>query len=144
MQDSFTYSIHKLVWLMDAVANDLLKDNFNITFPKFYVLAVLSTCQPTTQANLAFFLKQSPAAVSNSVAILEREGLVSITKNINHKRQNIVSLTEAGAQLNAAASKFLEEHFFDGIKNLNVNIDEYIKQTVALHDGLAESSNCKK
>jgi DNA-binding MarR family transcriptional regulator len=146
MKNSFSYSIHGMIWLMDSMANQLLKEKYDITFRKFYVLAVLSSCQPTTQANLADYLGQSTAAVSKSLTILEAEGLVTITVNPDHKRHNVVQLTKQGAQLTQEASMYLEELLQQHFAETGVNLQQYTKDTVTLRNRLEQvaSSTYKK
>ena len=124
---------------MDSAANQLLKQRFDITFAKFYVLTILGSCEPTTQANLAKILGQSAAAVSNSIAILEKDGLVTVSVDPSHKRKNVVNLTETGSKLVEEASVFLEEQFFEAINGVKVDIRSYIRDTLILRDSLENS-----
>lgn len=138
MQTSFTYSIHGMIWLMDAIANQQLKTKYDITFRKFYVLAVLSSCQPSTQANLASYLGQSTAAVSKSLTVLEKDCLVSVTADPEHKRKNIIQLTEKGMALTTQASQELELLLHQHLGETTVNMKQYTTDTQIIMNKLEE------
>jgi DNA-binding MarR family transcriptional regulator len=129
LQKNLTYNLHKLIWDMDNEANRMLKAKFDITFSKFYVMVVLASLQPTTQARLASTLGQSTAAVSNSLGILEKEKFVTIVANPSHRRKNQVTLTKSGQKIVEAASSYLEEEFTSAIASAGIDITRYALDT---------------
>ena len=56
------------------------------------------------QATLAGLLGFAPRSVTETVDVLEREGLVTRTEDPNDRRARIVSLTEAGREACATAA----------------------------------------
>ncbi len=68
------------------------------------VLMRLESHGPMNQATLAGLLGFAPRSVTETVDVLEREGLVTRTEDPNDRRARIVSLTDAGQEACATAA----------------------------------------
>jgi DNA-binding MarR family transcriptional regulator len=68
------------------------------------VLMRLESHGPMKQATLAGLLGFAPRSVTETVDVLEREGLVTRTEDPNDRRARIVSLTESGREACATAA----------------------------------------
>jgi DNA-binding MarR family transcriptional regulator len=136
MHGSLTFALHEMITIMDHMAHDMLKQRYGISFRKFYVLAVLASCEPSTQAFLAECMGQSPAAISKSVAVLESEGYIEVNDDPTHGRKNLVSLTEKGKQLVRDAEVFLEATFLEKLTLTENELTEYLRITIKMRDQL--------
>jgi len=116
-----TFLLHDVVWKIDAEADHILKEQHGLSFAKFYVLAVLYSCQPTTQADLATCLAYSPAAVSKALSALETDGLVEIKPHPSHARKTQVSLTAKATELVETCTAQLEGMFLERIQAAGLN-----------------------
>lgn len=138
MDSSITFAIHEMVWLMDSLADRLLRQKYDIGFRKFHLLAVLAGCQPTTQTNLAKCMGYSPAAISKSIGSLVDEKLIKITVNPDHQRKNVVVLTAKGQALITECIAYLETEFITIVNQSGVDINQYISDTLAIKHILAK------
>jgi DNA-binding MarR family transcriptional regulator len=138
MHSSLTFSLHEMISIMDHIAHELVKKRYQISFRKFYVLAVLASCEPSTQAFLAECMGQSPAAISKSVAVLEADGYVSVNDDPSHGRKNLVSLTEKGRELVADAEQYLEKAFLAKLTITEKELSEYLRITLKMRDQLLD------
>ena len=114
MNEPLTHLLHKSVWLMDRYADALLAQHFQLSFSRFYVLAVLGSIEPTTQHGLASCLGYSDAAVSRMVAALQEDGLLTQRNDPQHGRKHVIALTEKGQDILAKCNELLEREF-DGM-----------------------------
>jgi len=120
-QKPLTFLLHDVVWKIDAEADQILKAEHGLSFAKFYILAVLYSCQPTTQADLATCLMYSPAAVSKALQPLQEDGLVEVGPHPTHARKNLVSLTPKANALVAQCTTQLEGLFVRRIEEAGLN-----------------------
>ena len=144
MDSPLTYRLHEMVWLMDVIADRRLKRQFGISYAKFLPLAILTDLEPSTQHNLAVHLRQTDAAISRSLAVLTRDGLVEVGVSPAHPRRNEVRLTAEGRRLARQCSTYLEASFQDVVGRSHVDEQAYFEATVRLirelardYDGLA-------
>ncbi len=102
------------------IANEVLRvfaGQVGASPTRIFIISLLYHHAEMTQAELNRHLKLDPAAVSRHLRSLEEEGIVSRKVNPDHRRQILVSLTEAGNQYLAdmvAAKDRLEGQLFDG------------------------------
>lgn len=136
MNTSLTFSLHEMVYRMDELADQLLAGKFQISFRKFHVLTVLASCEPTSQANLALCIGQSPAAISKSIALLVEDGFVEVRTDPRHARTNIVTLTSEGRELARESALFLESEFSQIVQSAGVDQSTYIATTNAINHQL--------
>lgn len=137
MDSPLTYRLHEMVWLMDAIADRRLKRRFGISYAKFLPLAILTDLEPSTQHNLALHLRQTDAAVSRSLGVLAREGLVEIGVSPAHPRRNEVRLTAEGRELARRCGAYLEASFRDVVARSQVDERAYFDATARLVRELA-------
>ena len=137
MDSPLTYRLHEMVWLMDVIADRRLKRQFGISYAKFLPLAILTDLEPSTQHNLAVHLRQTDAAVSRSLGVLAREGLVDVGVSPAHARRNEVRLTAEGRRLAQRCSTYLEASFRAILGRSQVDEQAYFAATVRLIRELA-------
>jgi DNA-binding MarR family transcriptional regulator len=140
MDDMLTVKLEKLVWLMKQAGTHLLEQKFSISFKRFYVLAALGACEPTTQHSLATSLGYSDAAISRMLKHLADDNLVELRQDPSHGRKHIVQLTGQGLALTQQCAVFLEQTFTDALQYAGVDISGYLSDTNKIIKLLGESS----
>ncbi len=111
MADNITYTLHELVSALDAYADEILRDQYDIGFSQFQFLAILATEQPSDLSHLATCLGVTRAAVSKRVPSLVAGGWIATSSDATNARRVMVALTPAAEDLVRLASAQLEEAF---------------------------------
>ena len=91
-----TYQIHKAVFLLDKMSDQILQDQLGLGFSQFLVMMALAKQPKSPQKSVAASLDQTQAAVSRQIEILVRMKLVSRDRNPDTKREYVLSLTQLG------------------------------------------------
>jgi DNA-binding MarR family transcriptional regulator len=106
-------SIMRAQQLMLARVDNALKP-FNLSFARYEMLTLLSFSREGAlpMASATARLQVHPTSVSNTVARLERDGLVTRSAHPTDGRAMIVIMTEAGRKLVAEASRALNSVVF--------------------------------
>ena len=138
-QEPLTHLMHKSIWLMDRFADALLTKHFQLSFSRFYVLAILGTIEPTTQHGLASCLGYSDAAVSRMVGALQEEGLLSQIDDPQHGRKHVVALTKEGREILAKCNDLLEREFDALLGRAALDKEEVRHAMQSIGDQLAQS-----
>ncbi len=103
-----TYNLHKVVFLMDKVADRVLEEHLKITFSQFRILMALDS-DAVSQKDIADYWDMTEAAVSRQIEILVSEKFVSREENEQNRRQNILKLTKKGEEYLQKAFKILDD-----------------------------------
>lgn len=111
MADNITYTLHELVSALDSYADQILRDQYDVSFNQFQFLAILSTEQPSDLSHLATCLGVTRAAVSKRVPSLVAGGWIATSSDATNARRVMVTLTPAAQELVRLASAELEEAF---------------------------------
>ncbi len=91
-----TYKIHKAVFLLDKLSDQILQCHQGLGFSQFLVLMVLNDQPKAPQKLVANRLDQTQAAVSRQIDILADLGLISRERNPEAKREYVLKLTTSG------------------------------------------------
>lgn len=111
MAENITYTLHELVSALDSYADEVLRDQYDVSFSQFQFLAILATEQPSDLSHLATCLGVTRAAVSKRVPSLVAGGWITTSDDPDNARRVMVSLTPAAEDLVRLASADLEEAF---------------------------------
>lgn len=95
-QNEIVRNLHRLVFLMDKIADHLLRKKLYLTFSQFRILIVVGKIKNVTQAEVAKFLDLSPAAISRQIELLAAKKLLKVSANAKVRRENILALTSKG------------------------------------------------
>jgi DNA-binding MarR family transcriptional regulator len=106
-----TYKIHKAVFLLDKMSDQILQDRLNLGFSQFLVLMVLAGQSKVPQKFVAGQLDQTQAAVSRQIDILVDLGLVSRDRNPDSRREYVLSLTKPGLKAYNLGFNAIDDRF---------------------------------
>jgi DNA-binding MarR family transcriptional regulator len=104
-------NLHRLVFHMDKVAEDLLQEHFGLTFSQFRMLMAVEKGGLSCQAHIAQFFGLTPAAISRQIDILTGKKLLIAKTNSNNRREHILELTSKGKESSKQAIELLEKRF---------------------------------
>src|SRR5438105_4272756 len=91
-----TYTIHKLAFLLDKIADQILEKQLTLSFSQFRILIAISKNGGVSQKQIAAFWEVTEAAVSRHVHKLIGKNLITIKQNAQNRRENILTLTKQG------------------------------------------------
>ncbi|WP_243077126.1 MarR family winged helix-turn-helix transcriptional regulator [Microbacterium sp. SS28] len=111
MADRITVTLHHLVSLMDAYADEMLQTRHGVTFSQFQFLAAVADLQPVDITSLARCLFVTKAAVSKRVPSLVADGWIVAEGDPNHGRRVLLTLTPRALQLVVQAGGGLDDQF---------------------------------
>jgi DNA-binding MarR family transcriptional regulator len=107
-----TFSLNRLVALLNGHADTILRARFDITYSQFTFLLCL-TEGPLSLTEAADMQGVSVAAVSKRVPWFVERGLVRTASDADHARKVLIALTPSGRRLAAKSSADLEQAFRD-------------------------------
>jgi DNA-binding MarR family transcriptional regulator len=106
-----TYKIHKAVFLLDKMTDQILQDQLGLGFSQFLVMMALAKQPRVPQKHVAKALDQTQAAVSRQIDILVDLGLVSRDMNPDSRREYVLSLTKRGEKKYREGLARVDERF---------------------------------
>jgi len=124
--------IHEVSLAMDRIADHKLQETVGIPYSRFMFLYIVRQLGSTTQHSLAQALKVSDPAVSKLCAKGAQDGLLHIAVNPRHKRQRLVSLTDAGLATLQQSLAVLDACFSTICSRSQINEPSYRRQTAQL------------
>ena len=116
--------LHRVVAALDRAGDRFLRAEFGISHSRIVVMLLLHRGGPTGQHDLAVQLGITDPAVSGLVRELVRDGHVTVEVVPANRRQRVVSLTAAGADLVERAGSHLEGRFAALLAASGVDNDE--------------------
>jgi DNA-binding MarR family transcriptional regulator len=108
-----SFKLHQATALLDRVSDNYLRTHHGIRYAPFLVLLISKVVGPATQQRLATALDVSRASITQRVSALKQQGLLSVVADPKDSRAHLVSLTEAGERLVAAAWEGLDRDLAD-------------------------------
>jgi len=111
VSDRITVTLHHLVSLMDAYADEMLQTTHAVTFSQFQFLAAVADLQPVDITTLARCLFVTKAAVSKRVPSLAADGWIVAEPDPHHGRRVLLTLTPRALELVIRAGGGLDDQF---------------------------------
>jgi DNA-binding MarR family transcriptional regulator len=105
-----TYSLHKLVFVLDKMADQALKEKIDLTFSQFKVLMAIDH-QTVSQSDIARHWQMSDPAVSRQIELLVNKKLIEQDINQENRRQNQLKLTATGKKVLQKAEATIESKY---------------------------------
>ncbi|MEO6509052.1 MAG: MarR family transcriptional regulator [Patescibacteria group bacterium] len=117
---NISYNLHKVVFMLDKIADKALSDHLAMTFSQLKILmAIKNEC--VSQKDIAEYWDITEAAISRQVEILVGSGLISREENSKNRRQNILKMTKEGEIKLEEAFNVLDSHYDEIFKELDEN-----------------------
>lgn len=118
---SLVFMFHKVVFLMDKLTDQTLKNTLNLTHSQFLILMALNHYPNVSQSKIAEFLELTQAAVSRQIDILKYKNMIFQKEKDTNRREHIVSLTNTGKKELEKAFHILDSKFQNKFQILNSN-----------------------
>jgi len=136
MQETPTYTLHKLVFALDRSADMLLRSQFDISYSRALILVVLKETPGVTQHQLAQELGHTDPAVSAMLTELTKEGYVTSQVSASHKRKKEVHLTPRGQELADKMYNYLSGKFESLLETAGIDAKLYHQMTKQIYAAL--------
>ena len=127
---SLIYKLHKVVWAIDKLADRVLQQEIQITYPQFLMLMAIARQTNVSQRTVADFLDLTPGAVSRHSEILRERGLLLRQENRENRREHRLLLTTEGEALYKKAKLLLEETCAGVVGALGESQQESLNQII--------------
>jgi len=104
-------NLHRLVFSMDKMAEELLSAHFDVTFSQFRMLMGVEKGKLTCQSHIAKFFGLTPAAISRQIDLLTEKKLIVSKTNHENRREHILELTKKGKGATKKAIELFDHQF---------------------------------
>lgn len=128
--EAIAYKIHKAVFVIDKTADSSLQRKMNLTLSQFLILMNVVQKPGLTQIEIALFLEVTQAAVSRQIDILKNKNLISIKKNEENRRENLLFPTTLGQSTFDKSHQILDEAFDELYSAMNVKEKENLEKSL--------------
>lgn len=108
---NLTYTLHKLSFLLDKLADRTLQDELDLSFSQLRILIAINRNSEVTQKKIACFWDMTQAAVSRQIELLIEKKLVAMHENVHNRRENHLSLTPSGEKILEDAHSLLDSKY---------------------------------
>ncbi len=95
-QNEISFRLHALVYSIDKIANQVLREHGSNTFPQFLVVLCVYTNPHSTQKFIADWLQITEATVCFTVKRLVAAGLIHVEADPNDLRTKRLTATSSG------------------------------------------------
>jgi DNA-binding MarR family transcriptional regulator len=137
LQNSLSYELHKLTARIDRAADALLRDQADVSYPRFLALFAV-TQGAENQRALSRWLGQSEPSTSRMVGVLAKAGWLDVSQTPGTGNRRQLKITESGSQLVATCAELLENRFSELVATAGVRYEPYLQSTRRLLAQLAE------
>jgi DNA-binding MarR family transcriptional regulator len=106
---TLVYKIHKITYILDESATQILTTGFGISYDEFMILNMIFNYPKINQKALAGILRIGKSAVSQKLNKLEKKDLLIRVINPDSKRDKTLKLTSKGEVLFQETSQILNQ-----------------------------------
>jgi DNA-binding MarR family transcriptional regulator len=106
---TISFQLHSLVYIIDKLADSVLKENTSLSFPQFLIILCIQQNPLCTQKYIAEWLNITEATVSYMIKNLKKAGYVLVSTDPTDHRQRHVNNTKKGQDLIDFIYPLLEE-----------------------------------
>ena len=117
---NITYNLHKLVFLLDKIADKALHEKIDITVSQFRILMAIDH-DTVSQCDIAHYWDMTEAAVSRQIDMLVELKLVRRKEDKENRRKNALYLSENGREKLAQSSFTLDKTYNEIYKAIDIN-----------------------
>jgi DNA-binding MarR family transcriptional regulator len=127
-RNSLSYELHKLTARLDRAADALLRDQAEVSYPRFLALFAV-TQGAESQRALSRWLGQSEPSTSRMVGVLAKAGWLHVSQTPGTGNRRHLKLTESGSYLVATCGELLENRFSELVSRAGVPYERYLQST---------------
>jgi DNA-binding MarR family transcriptional regulator len=136
--------LHKTVFLLDKISDQILKQKLNLSFSQFLAMQVLFHQPKAPQKFVANSLDQTQAAVSRQVELLVGKKMVSRSRHPARKREYVLSLTKQGLKAFKQGQAVIESGLGKTFEILNKTSKEDLIESLDKLIGAVRQHNKKQ
>ena len=118
LEDQVIVALRRITRAIDLHSRGLLHE-YGLTAPQLAALKSIGRLQPVAIGTLARSIHLSQATLTGIVSRLERRGLVTRARSGSDRRAVVVSLTDAGRELQETAPSLLQDRFRNELLRLH-------------------------
>ena len=107
MQSRLYWHIHKMAFLFEKKADQLLRAELGIGFAQYKVIEAIHHNSLAKQNTVAKLLDQTEASISRQIRILQKKGLITVNSVMGNKRAKELALTRVGEDISRQAEQIL-------------------------------------
>lgn len=129
------YMLQHLSFVLTRQSDQVLQEQLGIGFSQFKILMVLQTKPNVQQRWIADRLGQTEASISRQIKLLEKQGLLTSTRNVENKRQHITKPTLKGERLTDKALEILNRYHAPMFERLSYKQRQNLLESLSImHD----------
>jgi DNA-binding MarR family transcriptional regulator len=110
-KDNLGYLLHKIGAMLERQSDEVLFEEYGLGYSQFKLLMVLQSESNIQQKDIAGFLGQTEASISRQVGLLKLAGFVSVTKDDENLKKNIIGLSAKGREVATDAMSTLQSKY---------------------------------
>ncbi len=127
---AIAYKIHKVVFVMDKLADSTLQKKLDLTLSQFLILMNIVQNPGLNQLQIAQFLEITQAAVSRQIEVLKNKNLIIIEQNEENRREHLLYPTALGKQIFTRSNQILHEAFDQLYEIMNEKEKENLEKSL--------------
>jgi DNA-binding MarR family transcriptional regulator len=128
--EAIAYKIHKAVFVIDKTADSSLQAKADLTLSQFLILMNIVQKPGLTQIEIAVFLEVTQSAVSRQIEVLKNKNLITIRKNEENRRENLLFPTSLGKNVFTRSNQILNEAFDELYNVMNSTEKENLEKSL--------------
>lgn len=106
---STTHKIHKLVFLLDRIAEQMIQAQLGISFSQFLILMGIIKHKGPSQRDVSMFMNITEGAVSRQIEHLHERKFIVRKQQKGNRRKHILEVTPQGKEVYEKAVQLLDE-----------------------------------
>lgn len=103
-----THKIHKLVFLLDRIAEQTMHAQLGISFSQFLILMGIIKHKGPSQRDVSMFMNVTEGAISRQIEHLHERKLIVRTQQKGNRRKHILEVTDLGKEVYEKAVQLLD------------------------------------
>lgn len=133
------YRIERVHVRLTAQATKILAKHCGLSLRQWWIIADMMAEQPRTSTDLARVAEIDKGLLSRNLKALSEQGIVTLERDFEDRRQQIISLTEKGREIHADMVPVMKERNDALTRDMS---DEEVEQLLAMLE-IIEASAAK-
>lgn len=141
MQTATAWQIHKLAFVLEKQADEIMKGQLDIGFAQYKVLEAINQNDLAKQNTVAELLDQTEASISRQIRILKQKGLITVREVQGNKRARELRLSGVGEDIVRQAAHVVDQVYSPAITALNFSEQQQLSDMLGRLLQAVESSS---